>query len=60
MAITYTWSVANMERNTADDGVITCHWYCLGADADENSARSMGQHHTPQTHRLMASLPLLT
>ena len=48
MAITYTWSVANMERNTADDGVITCHWYCLGTDADGNSARSYGTtSHTP-------------
>ncbi len=48
MSITYTWSVANMERNTSDDGVITVHWYCLGTDADGNSARSYGTtSHTP-------------
>jgi len=37
-----------MERNTSDDGVITVHWYCLGTDADGNSARSYGTtSHTP-------------
>ena len=42
MAITYTWSISNMEHEIPDGAVITAHWYCLGTDADENSARSYG------------------
>ena len=41
MAITYTWTIANMERHTADDGVTVCHWRCEGVDGD-NSASSYG------------------
>ena len=48
MAITYTWTIPTLERHTSDDGVITVHWYCLGTDADGNSARSYGTtSHTP-------------
>jgi hypothetical protein len=44
---TYTWQIANMERNTADDGVVVCHWRCTGVDGD-NSASSYGTtSHTP-------------
>ena len=42
MAITYTWSISNMEHEISDGAVITAHWYCLGTDADGNSARSYG------------------
>jgi len=46
---TYTWQIANMERNTADDGVVVCHWRCTGVDGD-NSASSYGTtSHTPDT-----------
>ena len=41
MAITYTWQIANMERNTADDGVVVVHWRCTGVDGD-HSASSYG------------------
>ena len=48
MSITYTWSIANMERNVSNDVIVTCHWYCLGTDADGNSSRSYGTtSHTP-------------
>ena len=49
MTITYTWSIANLEyNNDANQGVTTAHWYCLGTDADGNSARSYGTtSHTP-------------
>ena len=44
---TYTWQIANMERNTADDGVVVCHWRCTGVDGD-NSASAYGTtSHTP-------------
>ena len=32
MAITYTWSIANLERNTSDGGVTVVHWRCEGTD----------------------------
>ena len=48
MTITYTWSISNMEHEISDGAVITAHWYCLGTDADGNSARSYGTtSHTP-------------
>ncbi len=47
MAITYTWTVNNMERNTADGGVTVIHWRCEGVDG-ETSASSYGTtSHTP-------------
>ena len=42
MAITYTWSISNMEHEISDGAVITAHWYCLGTDAAGISARSYG------------------
>ena len=38
MAITYTWTVANMERNTADGGVTVVHWRCEGVDGDATAS----------------------
>ena len=42
MAITYTWTIANMERNTADDSVTIAHWRCSGDDGNGNTASSCG------------------
>jgi len=47
MAITYTWSVANMERNTADDGVVVVHWRCEGVDGDHTASSYGTTSHTP-------------
>ena len=41
MAITYTWTIANLERNTADGGVTVAHWRCEGVDG-ETTASSYG------------------
>lgn len=38
---TYTWQIANMERNTADGGITVIHWRCTGVDGD-HSASSYG------------------
>jgi hypothetical protein len=38
---TFTWSIAQLERNTSDNGVIIAHWRCTGVDGD-NSAVSYG------------------
>jgi len=41
MAITYTWTIANLERNTADGGVTVAHGRCEGVDG-ETTASSYG------------------
>ena len=41
MAVTYTWSVANTERNLSDGGITVIHWRCDGVDGDY-SASSYG------------------
>ena len=55
MAVTYTWSVANTERNLSDGGITVIHWRCTGSetvgsgdDAVTYSASSYGTtSHTP-------------
>ena len=47
MAVTYTWQVAEMERNTADDGVVICHWRCDGVDGDHTASSYGTTSHTP-------------
>ena len=47
MAIEYTWQIANMERNTADDGVVVCHWRCTGVDGDHSASSYGTTSHTP-------------
>ena len=32
MAVTYTWSVANTERNLSDGGITVIHWACTGSE----------------------------
>ncbi len=32
MAVTYTWSVANTERNLSDGGITVIHWRCTGSE----------------------------
>jgi hypothetical protein len=34
MAITYTWTIAQLERNTSDGGVTTVHWRVSAVDGD--------------------------
>ncbi len=41
MAVTYTWTIAELERNTADGGVTVAHWRCEGVDG-EVTASSYG------------------
>ena len=41
MAVTYTWTIAELERNTADGGVTVAHWRCEGVDG-ETTASSYG------------------
>ena len=34
---TYTWSIAQLERNTSDNGVVIAHWRCEGVDGDNST-----------------------
>lgn len=48
MAATFTWTIANLERTTADGGVTVAHWRCTGDDGNGNTASSYGTtSHTP-------------
>jgi hypothetical protein len=37
----YTWTIANLERNAADDGVVIAHWRVTAEDG-EHTASSYG------------------
>jgi hypothetical protein len=34
MAVTFTWSISNLERTTEDGGVTVVHWRCDGVDGE--------------------------
>lgn len=34
---TFTWSIAQLERNTSDNGVVIAHWRCEGVDGDNST-----------------------
>ena len=38
MAVTYTWSVSDIERNVSDGGITTIHWRCTGVDGDHSAS----------------------
>ena len=37
MATEFTWSIAQLERNTSDNGVVIAHWRCEGVDGDNST-----------------------
>ena len=47
MAVTYTWSVANTERNLSDGGITIIHWRCTGVDGDYTASSYGTTSHTP-------------
>ena len=45
---TFTWTIANLERNTANGGITVAHWRCTGDDSNGNIASSYGTtSHSP-------------
>jgi len=47
MPNTHTWSIADLERNTSDDGVTIAHWRCESTD-ETNTVSAYGTtSHTP-------------
>ena len=47
MAVTYTWSVANTEYDTATGGITVIHWRCTGVDGDYSASQYGTTSHTP-------------
>ena len=38
MAISYVWTVSNLDRRTADGFIQVAHWQCTGTDGDVSSS----------------------
>ena len=38
MAVTYNWTIANLEHNVADGGVIVAHWRVSAEDGDHTAS----------------------
>ena len=47
MAVTYTWTVANTERNVSDGGITVIHWRCTGVDGDYSASSYGTTSHEP-------------
>jgi len=47
MAVTYTWSVANTEYETATGGITVVHWRCTGVDGDYSASNYGTTSHSP-------------
>ena len=47
MPNTHTWSIANLERNTSDDGVTIAHWRCESTDGANTASAYGTTSHTP-------------
>lgn len=47
MAITYTWSIENTERNLSDGGITVIHWRCDGVDGDYSASSYGTTGHSP-------------
>ena len=47
MPNTHTWSIANLERNTSDDGVTIAHWRCESTDGTHTASAYGTTGHTP-------------
>jgi len=38
MAVTYTWTIPNCERDVATGGINIIHWRCTGVDGEHSSS----------------------
>ena len=47
MAATFTWQIANLERNTADGGVTIAHWRLNAVDGEYTASSYGTQSFTP-------------
>jgi len=48
MAVTYNWTIGNLEyNNDSDKGVVIVHWRCSGVDGDYSASAYSTQSFTP-------------
>jgi hypothetical protein len=48
MAVTYNWTIGNLEyNNDSDQGVVIVHWRCTGVDGDYSASAYSTQSFTP-------------
>ena len=48
MAITYNWTIGNLEyNNDSDKGVVIAHWRCTGVDGDYSASAYSTQSFEP-------------
>jgi len=47
MAIEYTWTINQLERNTANGGVVRVHWRCQGIEGDHSDSYGKASDFTP-------------
>jgi hypothetical protein len=48
MAVTYNWTIGNLEyNNDSDQGVVIAHWRCTGVDGDYSASAYSTQSFTP-------------
>ena len=47
MAVTFNWSVANTEYDTATGGITVIHWKVTGVDGDYSASSYGTTSHTP-------------
>ena len=49
MAVTYTWSIAQVDRTIATGGINVIHWRCTGVDGDHSSSSYGSTGHSPDS-----------
>lgn len=47
MAVSYTWTIPTVERNSSDGGITFIHWLCTGVDGDYTASTSGRTGHEP-------------
>ena len=49
MAVTYTWSIAQVDRTISTGGINTIHWRCVGVDGDHSASSYGSTGHSPDS-----------
>jgi hypothetical protein len=50
MAVTYNWTIGNLEyNNDSDKGVVIAHWRCTGVDGEYSASAYSTQSFTPDS-----------
>ena len=49
MAITYTWSIPQVDRTISTGGINVIHWRCTGVDGDHSATSYGSTGHSPDS-----------